>query len=299
VIYGQAQQLQGGRVGLQNLQARVDHQHAVGEVVDHQTVDLLLGLGAQAVEQGLGTLAPDTLGQLVREIGHAEIAGAGKSRLVVRLGAVVEPAMVLPEGVGQRQQRDAGRGAKGQHQSAQRRGDQDGNGQQRGVVERADLKDLQQKDRRNVDADHGQPLQGCARRWQMTSGSQAQHDGQRQIGEADQPGQGELMFCSCRFSVCSRTRASARSTRPLRKACHRRTNGALRLASARRLMASSSGMAVCCQGEAEFTMRSVALSVLLGQAAVFCAAEDLARGVAHGISLRQVKAAVSASYHGL
>jgi hypothetical protein len=36
-------------------------------------------------------------------------------------------------------------------------------------------------------------------------------------------------------------------------------------------------------------MRSVAGSVLLGQAAVFCAAEDLARGVAHGICLRQVK----------
>ena len=190
VIHGQAQQLQRGGVGLQHLQAGVDHQHPVGEVVDHQAVDLLLGLGAQAVEQGLGALAPDTLGQLVREIGHAEIAGTGKSRLVIGLGAVVEPAVVLPEGVGQRQQRDAGRGAKGQHQSAQCRGDQDGNGQQRGVVERADLKDLQQKDRRNVDADHGQPLQGCARRRQMTSGSQAQHDGQRQIGEADQPGQG-------------------------------------------------------------------------------------------------------------
>jgi NO-binding membrane sensor protein with MHYT domain len=58
-------------------------------------------------------------------------------------------------------------------------------------------------------------------------------------------------------------------------------------------------MAVCCQGEAEFTMRSVALSVLLGQAAVFCAAEDLAERRRSRHRLRQVKAAVSASYHGL
>ena len=187
---GQPQQVQRGRVGLLHAELGIDHQHAFAQVADHQGIDLFLRLGLAAAVLGQVALAPHAACQLVRQIGHREIACAGKAGLVVGLGAFYAASHVLPCHPAQGQQRDAGRGGQGQRQIAQHGRDQDGNGQQGRVVQRPGLQHLQQADDRDVHADHGQPVHAGAGRGRLGACRQPQQQRQPQVAQANQPDQG-------------------------------------------------------------------------------------------------------------
>ncbi|MNV55243.1 hypothetical protein D3C71_1474710 [compost metagenome] len=76
----------------------VHGQHAVVEVVDDELIDLLLQMGGLAALLRQLLLALQALCQLVREVGHQEIAATGQRGLKILLRDIRQAIAAGPAG---------------------------------------------------------------------------------------------------------------------------------------------------------------------------------------------------------
>ena len=188
------QQRTGRRVGRTHEQAAIDHQHAVGHLLDHQAVQLrLLARQLQAATRGR-FFARQARRQFTGQQGDHEQAHAGQARLQHR--ARPFDAQRRTPGRQQQHQRHRRGGAQRQQARGQHAGHQHRQHEQRRVVEgTAHLQQVQRGESDEVHPDGGQPLPaallrfGLRQRQRSKARQQPQGDGLHRVGQRhqDQP----------------------------------------------------------------------------------------------------------------